>query len=97
MSDKFHECLTFFDRDNVSARKMREISELIHRNRDSFDNMASISKVVVPFSTWLLALVDYNAIKASIMPTQLKLKRAEENLENVCIMKPVGGAFSLCQ
>lgn len=74
--------MKFFDRDNVSSRKLRRLEKMINRNA-KFEDLDHGSRAIVPVCTWLIALVDYHYAKMAVQPYRDRLKEAERTLVDV--------------
>ena len=81
----FLKSLQFYDRDNLSKKKLRFLQKMIQQMPEKLDPtvVGKASQAVVSICQWVQALVAYHAVNEMMEPHRNKLKLAEDTLMKV--------------
>ena len=86
LSKDFLKSLLFYDRDNLTKKKLRFLQKMIKQMPAKLDPtvVGKASQAVVSICQWIQALVAYHTVNEMMEPHRNKLKLAEDTLMKVC-------------
>ena len=85
LSKDFLKSLQFYDRDNLTKKKLRFLQRMIQQMPEKLDPnvVGKGSQAVVSICQWIQALVAYHTVNQMMEPHRNKLKLAEDTLMKV--------------